>query len=355
MVPVVISSVREYSGKSLIWLGLGLRLRDDGFRVGFFKPLGAAPVRVEGALLDEDAIFLKKAIGIKEPLNSICPVVITPETINDLLREKTPIVKQKIIENFNALSRDKDVLLIHALGGLHSGASFGLSILDLTKEIGGKVILVDKLEDPILALDTFLYAKDVLKDKFLGVVLNLINPAKMRYINEVIKPYLKDKSINTFGIIPKDPLIGAIPIREMVKALGGELLYGEEQLEELVEHIMVGAMNVESALKYFRRVVNKAVITGGDRSDIQLAALETPTRCLILTGGFYPTESILRRAKESHIPVIVVKSDTATTVESCESISSHLQRWSEAKLPKIREVIDREINFPLLYEMLGLK
>lgn len=49
----------------------------------------------------------------------------------------------------------------------------------------------------------------------------------------------------------------------------------------MVEHLMIGAMDVDSALTYFRRKPNKAVITGGDRPDIQLAALETSTKCTI--------------------------------------------------------------------------
>jgi BioD-like phosphotransacetylase family protein len=40
---------------------------------------------------------------------------------------------------------------------------------------------------------------------------------------------------------------------------------------------MVGAMSAENALSYFRRKAHKVVITGGDRPDIQLAALETST------------------------------------------------------------------------------
>jgi BioD-like phosphotransacetylase family protein len=355
MIPVVIGSVTEYSGKSLIWLGMGLKLGEDGLRVGFFKPLGALPIRVEGALVDEDAVFLRKAISVKDPLDSICPVVLTEEVLNDLLRGKRPWVRQRVMENFQRLSKDKDVLLIHALGGLDSGTAAGLSLMDLVTETGGKVIFVDKFEDPIATLDAFLHAKEVLKDKLLGVIFNLIPPARVRHINEMVAPYLKSKEVDTLGVIPKDPLIGAVPIRELVRVLGGELLYGEDRLEDLVEHIMVGAMTVESALKYFRRVANKAVITGGDRSDIQLAALETPTSCLILTGGFYPSELILSRARENRIPVVVVKADTATAVESCESLSSHLQRWSEAKLPRIREVVKREINFPLFYEKLGLR
>ncbi|MFN3467342.1 MAG: DRTGG domain-containing protein [Candidatus Brocadiales bacterium] len=356
MIPVVIGSVTEFSGKSLIWLGVGLRFREDGLRVGFFKPLGALPTRVEGTLVDEDAIFLRRAIATEEPLDSICPMVITEEVLNGLLKKKKePWVRQKVMENFQRLSKDKDVLLVHALGGLDSGTTVGLSMTDFVMEVQGRVVLVDKFEYPMETLDAFLHAMEVLKDKLSGVVFNLIPPARVRHIKEVVVPYLKSKGIDTLGVIPKDPLIGAIPIRELVKVLEGEVLYGEDRLEELVEHVMVGAMNVESALKYFRRVANKAVITGGDRSDIQLAALETPTSCLILTGGFYPSEPILSRAREGRIPVIVVKVDTAAAVETCDSLSSHLQRWSEAKLPRLREVVNREINFPLLYEKLGLK
>jgi BioD-like phosphotransacetylase family protein len=355
MIPVVIGSVTEYSGKSLIWLGVGLRLREDGFKVGFFKPIGALPTRVEGVLVDEDAVFLRKAIAIEEPMGSVCPVVITEEVLNGLLKGEVSWVRPKVMEHFHRLSKDKDVFLVHALGGLDSGTTAGLSMVDFVKETRGRVILVDKFEDPIETLDALLHAREVLKDRFLGVIFNLAIPARVKYIKEVVMPYLKSRGIDTLGVIPKDPLIGAVPIRELVKVLEGELLYGEERLEELVEHIMVGAMNVESALKYFRRVANKAVITGGDRSDIQLAALETPTRCLILTGGFYPSELILSRAKEARIPVIIVKFDTATAVEQCECLSSHLQRWSEAKLPRIREVITREINFSILYEKLGLR
>jgi len=45
---------------------------------------------------------------------------------------------------------------------------------------------------------------------------------------------------------------------------------------------MVGAMGQEQALNFLEVKANKAVITGGDRADVQLAALETSTKCLIL-------------------------------------------------------------------------
>jgi len=58
-------------------------------------------------------------------------------------------------------------------------------------------------------------------------------------------------------------------------------------------------MNVNAAMKYFRKRRNMAVVMG-DRGN-PLAALESSTQCLILTGqlptSFYPHQS--RRARNS--------------------------------------------------------
>ena len=69
--------------------------------------------------------------------------------------------------------------------------------------------------------------------------------------------------------------------------------------------LTVGAMTADAALSRFRRSSNKAVITGGDRTDIQLAALETSTTCLILTGNLRPSPLVIKQAEEFGIAVHV--------------------------------------------------
>jgi len=64
----------------------------------------------------------------------------------------------------------------------------------------------------------------------------------------------------------------------------------------------------------------KAVITGGDRADIQLAALETSTKCLILTGGLYTNDVVLGRAVSKGVPVVSVSRDTFSTIEAIEGL-----------------------------------
>ncbi len=56
---------------------------------------------------------------------------------------------------------------------------------------------------------------------------------------------------------------------------------------------------------------NMAVITGGDRTDLQLAALETSTTCLILTGSISPDpliedlKTLLIQAYHGNLPLEV--------------------------------------------------
>jgi BioD-like phosphotransacetylase family protein len=45
MIALYVGSTGGYTGKSLVSMGLGHRFRKDGFRVGYFKPVGILPVK----------------------------------------------------------------------------------------------------------------------------------------------------------------------------------------------------------------------------------------------------------------------------------------------------------------------
>ncbi len=110
----------------------------------------------------------------------------------------------------------------------------------------------------------------------------------------------------------------SVSISELANCIQGEILNCPEQAGELVENLMVGAMCVDPAPLYFSQKPNKAVITRGDRADIQLGALETSTKCLILTGGTKPHASVVQRAEEKGVPILVVDKDTPSTLAELE-------------------------------------
>jgi len=110
----------------------------------------------------------------------------------------------------------------------------------------------------------------------------------------------------------------AVSIKDIAECVQGEVLNSQDRLGEMVKSVMVGAMCVDPSPMYFGIKSDKAVITRGDRMDIQLGALETSVKCLVLTGGVKPSAMVLERAKEKRAPVIVVKEDTPATLARLE-------------------------------------
>jgi len=119
-------------------------------------------------------------------------------------------------------------------------------------------------------------------------------------VEQIVVPYLASKASKCWASsrwigcwMRHRPAVGRDP--------AGKVVCGEAALDEFVERFSVGAMDTGAALGYFQRLPNKAVITGGNRADIQLAALETSTRCLVLTGDQMPNQIIIARAREAGV------------------------------------------------------
>ncbi len=97
---------------------------------------------------------------------------------------------------------------------------------------------------------------------------------------------------------------------------------------------------------------DKVVITGGDRSDIQLAALQTSTKCLILTGNLHPSPVIVDRARQIGVPIILVMDDTLTAVEKMEDVLGNMRVREGTKIARARELFEQNVDFDRLYSML---
>jgi uncharacterized protein len=95
------------------------------------------------------------------------------------------------------------------------------------------------------------------------------------------------------GVMPRSPLLRSVTVEELARRLQAQVLCCHDRLDLLVETLSIGAMNVNSAMEFFRRRRNMAVVTGADRTDIQLAALEASTQCLILTGAGDPLPQLV--------------------------------------------------------------
>jgi BioD-like phosphotransacetylase family protein len=144
-------------------------------------------------------------------------------------------------------------------------------------------------------------------------------------------------------------------VAELVHQLKADVLCRSDRLDLMVESLSIGAMNVNSALKYFRARHNMAVITGGDRTDLQLAALETSTQCLILTGHIPPSKEIISRAEDLEIPILSVDLDTLTTVEIVDRAFGQVRVSEPIKFECICQMTDKHFDGDRLLTSLGLE
>jgi BioD-like phosphotransacetylase family protein len=349
-----IGSTVGNSGKTMITIGLAPALQESGYKVGFFKPLGKQPTMVGGKVVDADAQFLKETLHLAEPLEQICPVVVTQDLLFRALHGDLSDVRSRIQKAFDAVSAGKDVLLMGGAGTLADGGFLGVPTLSLIKDYKAPVLLVDPYHNEV-CIDCILMAREMLGDALMGVVLNRVTPQGLPEVEQIVVPYLASKGIEVMGVIPLDRLLDAVTVRQLVEILQGKVVCGEGALDEFVERFSVGAMDTGAALGYFQRLPNKAVITGGNRADIQLAALETSTRCLVLTGDQMPNQIIIARAREAGVPIVVVSHDTLTTVEKLESVLGRIRIREAPKVRRAQEVLRERLNHRRIIQKLDLR
>ena len=353
MVSLYVGSTKGYSGKNLTIMGIGQRFLKDGLKVGYIKPFGRLPIKVEGVLTDKDAWFIHRMLTLKDPVQTLCPVVMTHDTMVEGCRTEVPGLQEKVLEAFEAVSKEKNVVFIGGAGTLESGKFLNISGFDLIEKLNASVLLVDYYEREFY-LDGVLDAHERLGTRLLGVIVNRVHAGYVERLRDLIVPFLERKGIPVFGILPHDAVLGSVMIGDVVEALAGDVLCCRDKLDGLIEHFLIGGMQVDRALEYIRKARNNAVIVGGDRADIQLAAIEATTQCLILTGNLYPNEIVISRAEMRGVPIVVVRDDTYSVAKKVEEVSRKLRLRQKEKVYCGIRLIEENVDFKRLYEALGI-
>jgi len=353
MASIYIASSHIYAGKTLLGLALARRAQETGISVGYFKPLGNLPRLAGNGTTDEDVRFIKETLNLAEPIEELCPIVLTEELIREELTRDSSHLKEQVAKGFQQISAGKDFVIVGGAGqSLSRGASLGLTGPQIAELLDLPVMLIAKAAS-LLDLDEAHTAIQAFGPRLHSVVLNQVPPEKMEFIDSEIIPRLRTSGLNVLGALPEDILLHSISVAELADSLNGKILVAAEKSGELVENFRVGAMTIDSALAHFRQVPRKAVITGGDRSDIVLAALQTDTTCIILTGGLPPSPAIRVRAEELGVPLLLVKEDTITAVDRVDELMTHLRVREPRKLGRAQELIEDLLDLSSLDALAG--
>lgn len=354
MKALYITSIENFSGKTAITLGIGKRLQAEGHKIGYLKPVSYEAMQVSGRVVDEDVTFVRNVFGLDADPSELSPVVVTPDLLPDCLLGSDCGLQDKIKAAFDKASKGKDVMLLEGGGSLRMGYALGLSTAYVAEMLGADVLAVIKYRGRMRLLDDTLAAQFRLGDRLLGVILNRVPEEQLNYVEEQAQPFLEAQGIPVLGTLLERPSLAAISVGELIEVLDARVIGTTEARDALVETLTVGAMGAQEALSRFRVYQNKAVITGGDRTDVQLAALQTSTVALVLTGNLRPSAGVLERANELGVTVLLVPGNTLETVETIDSVFGKTRLGQAEKLAHFEALMAKYLDYKRLFELLEL-
>ena len=355
---LLIGSCEPFSGKSALVLGISKKLLEQGKKVRIGKPLATCieltnlPSMTYEGLIDDDVKFIGSTLNIEEE-NLIPSVGLLDKISAEIRIANKDLSPGKGFEQIEALVNDKfdGLNILEAAGSLHEGMIYGLSLPQLAEQLNAKVLVVNQWEDS-KSIDALLIAKNQLGNHFAGAVLNAVIPEEVENIKNKIIPSLQEMNIKVFGVMPKSPLLRSVTVKELIRRLDAQVICCPEKEDLLVETLSIGAMGVNSAMEFFRRRRNMAVVTGADRTDIQLAALEASTQCLILTGFGEPLSQLIHRAEELEVPILKVELDTLATVEIIEQAFGHVRIHESIKASYAIQLVQENVNLEKILEII---
>lgn len=342
---LLIGSTQAYSGKSTVTLGVAHELQAQGISIAYGKPLGNCSTQASTPT-DADVRFITETLKLSQ--NGLRPTLLMLDqtTIEKRLVGEDKTDYQKSLAQYLQVE-GADLVILEGPTTLDEGSLFDLSLPQVAEIVNAAVILVARPNSDSY-IDSILSAKQRLGSCLLGVVINDVPPTAQETVTTLVRPFLESRNIPVLGILPRSSLLRSVTVEELVKQLKAQVLCRPDRLDLMVETLTIGAMNVSAAIKYFRKATNMAVVTGGDRTDIQLAALETSTHCLILTGQLPPDELVLRRAEEVEVPVLSVDFDTLSTVEIIDRTFGSVRLHEPIKVESVKRLMAQDFDFERL-------
>ncbi len=347
---LMVASTEACSGKSATILGLADRLHEKGIEIAYAQPV-VTGTATNPLSTDNDVQLMAEALSLPSERLGLPLLVLDAAKSIDRLTGVDRQDYAKLL--YESVQLPGDLVILEGGANLHEGSLFNLATAQVAMSLDAGVLLVNRY-DPVSSIDLLLSAQQQLGNRLLGCIINDIPRDRVESVQTTLVPYLEQVGIPVFGIVHRNGLLRSVTVKQLVQQLDAEILCRPDRLDLMVESLSIGAMNVNSALEYFRRGNNMAVVTGGDRADIQLAALETSTQCLILTGHLAPQTFILSRAEDLEIPILSVDLDTLTTVEIIDRAFGQVRLKEPIKINCARELFGNHCDINRLISLLGI-
>jgi hypothetical protein len=336
---LIIASMRPNAGKTGLIVGLGRVL---GRKIGYMKPLGDRLLYRKKQLWDQDASLVTTVFGLAEnPMDM--SLGFDHAKLRFMYNEES--TKARLLEAIAHIEPDRELLFIESGRDISTGISVYLDPISLAEQVGGRlVVVVGGDENDILDDITFLKKRiDSSGSELGGVIINkLADPENFK---DISLPLVEETGVTVLGLIPFTPELNHYSIGYLADHLFAKVVAGASGLNNTVHTILVGAMSAQAALRSPAiKMEHSLMITGGDRTDMILAALENNAVGLILTNNILPPSNIIAKASERQIPLLLVNADTYQAAKQIDDLQPLLTRGDTAKIERWEQLVREHVS-----------
>ncbi|WP_405326628.1 phosphate acetyltransferase [Leeuwenhoekiella sp. LLG6367-2.1] len=356
---IYIATIEPNSGKAIISLGLMRTLLGKTAKVGYFRPIiDDVKNKEKDNHINTILSYFDIQLDYKEAY-----AFTRSEVIKKRNKGKAGEILDTIITKYKNLEERFDFILVEGSDFTGEGTvfEFDTNVL-IAKNLGLPVILVGngvgKSEDDLFGSLQIAYTSFLDKDvSVIGVVANKVQSSNLKKVKKGLRNFLPE-NVDVYAI-PYTEELAHPTIKEIVYALDGEVLFGEDLLDNQTGNFGVGAMQLRNYLTHLKQ--DSLVITPGDRADIILGALQAHISTnyprisgIILTGGLIPEEPILQliRGLSQIVPIVSVGDGTFSVTNRIGNIKSQIYASSKPKIETSLTVFEKEVSFDKLIERL---
>ena len=328
-----VASDQEGVGKTAFCATLAHILAQQGKTVSVFKPFTDKGATVES---DPDR-------GIYEGFTSVVdgewPVVLGGSGVDRALLDE-------LAGRLVGASADNDVVIVEL-----SSALAREDTRDVVDALSAHVVVVAGYRRELRAGDLTPWV-DALGERMIGIVLNSLPRYLATEAASDLAGPMQSEGIRLLGIVPEDRRLLGATVSQVSQHLNGRIMDTEGDLDGLVEHFLVGGFSLNPGELYFEMHEKKAAVIRGDRPDMQMAALATPTSCLLLTNDKEPIEYIRYEAEQEQVPIVLVESNTLATMSALETLMEGARFDHPLKMQRFAELLQEHVDLDAILSRL---
>ncbi len=371
-------------GKTTVSLGLLAALIGRGLDTGFIKPVGQRYAVVEGVPADEDAILMQAAFRLPDQLAVMSPVHIPRGfTKSYISGDVTDDLPARIRHAHAQAARGRDVLLIEGTGHAGVGAVIDLSNADVARMLGAPVVIVSEagVGRPIdeIVLNHALFTRRGVE--VVGAVINKVDSDAHPSLPDVLRTGLARHGIDLLGMLPYRPLLSNPTLSMLVEQMPGEVLHAGADLDRVIEHVAIGAMQPRHLLE--RIGPGSLLIVPGDREDVIQATVaanrtartlhsdpgvfdrlrnrsrfgrraadpgRTELAGMLFTGGYRPRPRDLEAIRAEDLFAHLVDEDTYAAASRVHDLLVKIHAADTAKIALIKALVAEHLDVDRLLE-----